>query len=229
MSKINFMRKHRGVKEERLKREVQVISLLNKNEVLGEAGGKEQDEKSGKGKDVKETKEGKLKEEDEIDGEEGWSRKTSERGEEGEGGGEERRNAAGKIVREGKEEDEEVRKVAGRRKREGWEEIMRRKGCSRNKLCLRERRRRKKEGGRSRISSEWGESREGRWHAAGNKLMRRRRRRKMGGGQPMIEVNEEEKDGWRSTNDWGKWGGERMMRSRAGKPMNRVIEEEKEW
>ncbi len=71
MSKINFMRKHRGVKEERLKREVQVISLLNKNEVLGEAGGKEQDEKSGKGKDVKETKEGKLKEEDEIDGEEG--------------------------------------------------------------------------------------------------------------------------------------------------------------
>jgi hypothetical protein len=39
--------------------------------VLGEAGGKEQDEKSGKGKEVKEIKEGKLKEEDVIDGEEG--------------------------------------------------------------------------------------------------------------------------------------------------------------
>ncbi len=61
------MRKHRELKQEKLEWEVQVIFLMNKNEVLGEAGRNEQDERGGKGKEVKEIKEWKQKEEDEIE------------------------------------------------------------------------------------------------------------------------------------------------------------------
>jgi hypothetical protein len=94
-----------------------------------------------KGKEVIEIQEGKLKDEDEIDGEEGWSRKTSERGEEG---GEGRRDIA-QLVR-GKRRMKSLGRVVGRRmrrKREGWKEEWGIRDGSGINLWLRERRRRR--------------------------------------------------------------------------------------